>query len=104
MACRSGWHDRLAAPICQFQRYEAGNRDREIELPENRLQIGETAGEWVDCHDIAVAGSVVSGSGYGCGAEENTAAGTPPIKRHSGHRSPPLPAVCTSPYLILDYL
>jgi hypothetical protein len=27
-------------------------------LPENQLQIGETASEWVDRHDVAVAGSV----------------------------------------------
>jgi hypothetical protein len=34
------------------QRHEAGDRDGEIELPEDRPQVGQTAGEWVDCHTI----------------------------------------------------
>jgi hypothetical protein len=41
-------------------------------------------------------------SGYGCGAKENTAAGTPPVWRHSCHRTP-LPAICTLRYS-LNYL
>src|SRR5205085_6866399 len=41
---------RSAAPVLQFHRHEAGNRDGEIELPDNRLQIGQTAGEWVEGH------------------------------------------------------
>src|SRR5262249_58190125 len=32
-----------AAPVFQFQCHEAGNRDDEKDLPEDRLQIGQTA-------------------------------------------------------------
>src|SRR5260370_13467587 len=49
-ACRS------AAAILYLQRHKAGNRDGEIEWPENRLQIGQAAGERVDRDDVPVAG------------------------------------------------
>ena len=43
-----------SASVREFQRYEAGNRDGEEELPKDRLQIGQTAREWVDCNDVPV--------------------------------------------------
>ena len=53
-ACDQHW--RSAAPILKFQRYQAGNRDGEIELADNRLQIGQAEGERIDRHDVAVTG------------------------------------------------
>jgi hypothetical protein len=47
---------KLAAPVLQLQGHEAGDRYGEIELPDNRLQIGQAAGERVDRHDVPVAG------------------------------------------------
>src|SRR5262245_41349262 len=34
---------RSSPSVFEFQRYEAGNRDSEVELPEDRLQIGQAA-------------------------------------------------------------
>src|SRR5438046_7043030 len=45
-----------AAPVFQFQRHETGDGDRQVELPDNRLQIGQAASERIDWHDIAIAG------------------------------------------------
>jgi hypothetical protein len=40
---RTTW-SRSSASVRKFQRYEPGNRDREVELPDNRLQICQAAG------------------------------------------------------------
>jgi hypothetical protein len=40
----------------QQQGHEAGNRDGEIERPDDRLQIGQAARKRIDRHDVAVAG------------------------------------------------
>ena len=45
---------RLSAPVFEFQRYEARNGNSEIELPEDRFQIGQAAGEWIDRNDIPI--------------------------------------------------
>src|SRR5260370_21769050 len=45
---------RSSASVCEFQGYEAGNRDSEVELPDDRLQIGQAAGEWIDRDDVPV--------------------------------------------------
>jgi hypothetical protein len=34
--------------------YEAGNRDGKVELPDDYLQIGQAASEWIDRNDIPV--------------------------------------------------
>ena len=52
--------ERSAAALFEFQCYQAGNRDGEIELADNRFQIGQAAGEGIDRHDVAVTGHVVS--------------------------------------------
>ena len=44
----------IAASIREFQGYEAGNRDGEKELPDDRLQIGQAAGKGIDRHDVPV--------------------------------------------------
>ena len=46
-ACRS------AASICQFERHEAGDGNGEVELPNDRLQNGQAAGEPIHRHNIA---------------------------------------------------
>src|SRR5882724_5414186 len=45
---------RSSASVCEFQRYEAGDCDSEIELPDYGLQIGQAAGEWIDRNDVPV--------------------------------------------------
>src|SRR5260370_25595123 len=47
---------RSAAAILYLQRHKAGNRDGEIELPDNRLEIGQAAGERVDRDDVPIPG------------------------------------------------
>ena len=42
--------------VCQFHSYKASNRDGEVEWSNNRLQIGEAAGERIDRNDVSVAG------------------------------------------------
>ena len=42
------------ASVCKFQSYEAGNRDGEIELPDDCLQIGQAASKWIDRNDVPV--------------------------------------------------
>jgi hypothetical protein len=44
----------LSASVLEFQRYEASNRDSEIELPDDRLQIAQATGEWIDRNDVSV--------------------------------------------------
>ena len=53
---RRVYNSRSAAPVFHFERHEASDRDGEIKLSDNRLQIGQAAGERVDRHDVAVAG------------------------------------------------
>jgi hypothetical protein len=36
------------ASVCKFQGYEARNRDGEVELPDDCLQIGQAASKWID--------------------------------------------------------
>src|SRR5215467_14022709 len=47
--------DGSPAAVCEFHRHEAGNGDGEKKLPEHRLQVGHTAGEWIDRDDVPVA-------------------------------------------------
>ena len=42
-----------AAPVFEFHRHEARDRDGEIEWPDNRLQIGKAAREQIERHDVA---------------------------------------------------
>jgi ABC-type transport system substrate-binding protein len=46
-------YDSLAS-VCKFQGYEAGNRDGEVELPDDCLQIGQAASKWIDRNDVPV--------------------------------------------------
>src|SRR5262249_39252994 len=43
-----------STPVLQFHRYQAGNGDSEKELADDRLQIGQAAGQWIDGNDVAV--------------------------------------------------
>src|ERR1700757_2317652 len=45
-----------AAPVFEFHRHKAGDRNGEIEWPDHRLQIGEAARKRIERHDVAVAG------------------------------------------------
>src|SRR5262249_38165276 len=42
-------------------RHEAGNRDRDEELPEDRLKIGKAARKWVDRNYVAITGGCQRG-------------------------------------------
>jgi hypothetical protein len=39
------------ASVCEFQGYEAGDCNGEIELPDDSLQIGQAASKWIDRND-----------------------------------------------------
>src|SRR6516165_11093640 len=45
-----------SASVGEFHRHEAGNRDGDEELPEDRLKIGQAAGKRIDRNNVAVAG------------------------------------------------
>jgi len=40
------------ASVCKFQGYEAGDRHGEVELPDDRLQIGQAASKRIDRDDV----------------------------------------------------
>ena len=42
-------------PVFDFQCHETSGRDGKVELPEDKLQIGQAAGERIDRHDVAMA-------------------------------------------------
>jgi hypothetical protein len=42
------------ASVCEFQCYEAGDRDGKVELPDYCLHIGQAASKWIDRTDVAV--------------------------------------------------
>ena len=47
---------KLTTAARKFQRHKAGDRNRKIELAENRFEVGKTAGERIDRNDVAVTG------------------------------------------------
>src|SRR6516162_9561457 len=53
-ACRLDHGRGSSASVCEFQCYEAGDRDGEVEMPDHRLQISPATGEWVDCNYVSV--------------------------------------------------
>src|SRR5215813_10227507 len=55
---------RSSSSVCEFQGYEAGNSDGEVELSDHRLQISQATREWIDRNDVPVTG------GSQCGEAE----------------------------------
>ena len=55
MTCRLDHGRGSSASVCELHCHEAGNRDGEVEWPDNRLQIGQATGERIERHDIAIA-------------------------------------------------
>ena len=45
---------RLLASVCEFHRHKAGDRDSEMEWPNNRLQTGQRPGERIDRNNIPI--------------------------------------------------
>src|SRR6516165_10616228 len=42
------------ASVCEFQGYEAGDRDGEVELLDDCFQICQAASKWIDRNDVPV--------------------------------------------------